>query len=109
METYQVIAGFSDIKVELKERGRITKSFSELRLWFTFRDDILCVHDYADHSKFIIIGLYDSKLNSWSILLRANSYGERLVLKMTSGKPSDDLVSAFQTAYLLLGHIPFSR
>ncbi len=70
VETYQVIAGFSDIKVELKERGRVTKSLSELRLWFTFRDDILCVHDYADHSKFIIIGLYDSKLNSWSILLQ---------------------------------------
>jgi hypothetical protein len=109
METYQVIAGYSDIKVELKERAGILKPLSDIKLWFTFEDEILCVHDFENHDKYIIVAFCDVDQCSWKILLRSGSYGEKLVLSWTSSIAAAKLARELNVEYSLMGHTPFRR
>ena len=53
MQTFHIIAGFSDIKYELRIKANITKSLQELELWFTYEEGVLYAHDYVDHYKCI--------------------------------------------------------
>jgi hypothetical protein len=107
METYQVIAGYSDIKVELKERAGILKPISDIKMWFTFEDEMLCVHDYEEHDKYFIAAIYDSAQTSWKLLLPVGSYGERLVLRRISSVALAKLAEELNREYSLMGYGAF--
>ena len=65
MQTFHIIAGFSDIKSELRTKTKITKPLQELELWFTCEDDVFYAHDYDDHQKCIALALYKPEDKSW--------------------------------------------
>jgi hypothetical protein len=79
VESYQVISGFSDIKSELRDKAKIKKPLSEIQLWFTVDRGVLCVHDFSEHEKCIVLAIYSEKKTSWTVFLKKVS-GRRLVM-----------------------------
>lgn len=63
MEQLYVVAGFSQIKSELRIKANIVKPMGELGLWFTLLDDVLYVHDYDQHERCIVIATLNDDNN----------------------------------------------
>lgn len=67
METYQIIAGLSGLKVLFRTKTQTPKTMDELELWFTFEDDILWIHDSQDHRKCVMLAIWRLESSSWLI------------------------------------------
>lgn len=109
MQAFHIIAGFSDIKSELRTRAQISKSLPQLELWFTCDENVLYVHDYDDHQKCIALTLYKPTDKSWRCFLRKGSYGEMLVMYICKNAQINLLAEKFFDLYKLYGFIPFGN
>ena len=107
MQTFHIIAGFSDIKSELRTRAQISKSLQQLELWFTCDENVLYVHDYDDHQKCVVLAIYNPRSNLWNYFLRKGSFGELLVKQKCESTPVNLLADVFYKLYRLYGFIPF--
>jgi hypothetical protein len=79
VESYQVIAGFSDIKVEFLKKTGSTKALDELHLWFTLEDGMLAVHDYDEHKICVLVAVDNGPGKEWTIFLEPLSFGYLLI------------------------------
>lgn len=52
MHAYQIVAGFSEIKSQLRIKANLKKSLGDLQLWFSFEESeafILCrLHGFSE-------------------------------------------------------------
>src|SRR2546429_129668 len=78
MQDTQIIAGFSDLKLQFSDKHTISGPLIELVLWFHLQDEVLYMHDYHNHAKFIILAVLKSEFD-WITFLKPGSLGERLV------------------------------
>lgn len=96
MHAYQIVAGFSEIKIELRKKARISKPIKDLHLWFSIEENILSVHDYEEHGKFITLAVYDDR-DDWTIIYkdilgrRVIDYGIRKAEKFKEAKELNEL------------------
>ncbi len=109
MESYQIISGFTDIKSELRAKTKIDKDMTELQLWFSFEDDLLCVHDYDKHAKNIILAIYYSENQNWSIIYKKKGNGYNLIDTVVRTTAIDKITEKFNKLYRLNGFGPFGR
>lgn len=107
MDTYQIIAGFSEIKSELRTKARIQKSLDEITLWFSFEENILYVHDYDDHFKCMILAIYNRGANEWMYFLAKSGYGKMLVEDVCTIYSSNEIIRKLMELYRSHGFIPF--
>ena len=103
MERMHIIAGFSDIKSELRTKTQINKLLTNLRLWFSYNNGILCAHDYHEHNKNIILVVFNSSENTWRLFLRENSYGKNLVMDIVYNTPQDKILVRIRALYAEYG------
>ncbi len=107
MESYQIIAGFSDLKAEFQLKSGTTKSLEELQLWFSFEEDVLYVHDYTDHNVCIVLAVLSNDKNKWQIYLKKGTFGERVVVATIASAPIDKIADSLNYQYRLYGFGPF--
>lgn len=74
MLTYQFVAGFSEIKSHLRKQIKLSKSLSELRLWFSVDDGVLIVHDFHDHEKCLPLAIYYEPEAYWWVFFSGQSF-----------------------------------
>jgi hypothetical protein len=99
LETYQIIAGFSDIKNELRIKASINKAFSELDLWFSLEEGVLYVHDYSDHAKSLALAAQNLTNKKWWIFLRKRTFGYLLIEQMLQKHVLEELIDELQELY----------
>lgn len=109
MEAYQIIAGFSDIKSEFITKTGTDKTLAELHLWFSYEDEVLYVYDYSDHTKALVLAVFNSGNSTWSVYLRPYSYGRALALYILSRTKLERIKNKFNEMYVLYGFVPLSR
>ena len=109
MQSQYIIAGFTDIKSELRIKTRTEIDITDLHLWFTLQDNVLYVHNYSDHKICTALALYKLTENSWRVYLRPGCYGEQLVVFLTAITPLNNLAENFNLHYDLYGFSPFRR
>src|SRR3989338_9180852 len=83
MKSHQIVAAFSDIKVELRTKAGIEKPLSEIRLWFTVDEGAVYAHDDVDHGKCIFLAVLRSHDEDWSHHLKKGTYGRQLIEDLT--------------------------
>ncbi len=79
MQTYHIVAGFSEIKFQLRTQNNLIKPLEELRLWFSFEEDVLYVHDFDNHDKCIALAVYNKSEKAWQIVFRGGAYGRQVI------------------------------
>lgn len=109
LEAHQIVAGFSDIKTQFRTKLKIKRPLIDLRLWFTFADDALCIHDYHDHKKKMIAALYNSKTGSWRILVDKGTKAELLMLFVTKEIKPAEMQNGIRGLYSLFGYFKTGR
>jgi hypothetical protein len=112
MEQIKIIGGFTDIRDELFRKTNMSskgKTLEELKLWFTFANDLLCVHDSSDHAENITLALYIKKENRWRVFLNPGSRGEQLVSWLIHKTELRNIQNEFNSQYNSHGRFPFSR
>ncbi len=107
METVHIIAGFSDITSELVQRTAGHKEKSLIKLHFSFENGLLRAHDFSNHSRFIILAVYNDKAEKWWCCLRTDSNGARLISDVTGKSPPVQILLALENLYLANGSFPF--
>lgn len=107
MLAYQIMAGFSEIKFELRNKTNLSKSLDELRLWFSFEDNEFFAHDYDEHEKLITLAIYHGNENTWQITFQGGSYGKRLVENAVDIFERSELATSFSDLYRSHGYIGF--
>jgi hypothetical protein len=75
MLAYQIVAGFSEIKLELRKKAKISKKLMDLHLWFSLEGNTLRVHDYKDHKNSMDLAICKRK---WIIGYKG-VFGKRLI------------------------------
>ena len=86
------MSGFREIKDAFRTKCRIKKPSSELALWFTFSNDLLCVHDLEEHKVSMILAIVTD--SSIEVRLPRESYGKKLILNAyakDNKRPEKDL------------------
>jgi hypothetical protein len=71
MESFQIIRGFTEIKLELIKKCGLSKTPQELRLWFSFENDVLYAHDYENHKDCLALAIWEGD----QIRIRVNPQG----------------------------------
>lgn len=77
MESYKIIAGFSELKVVFQSKAKTIKTIDELKLWFTCEDDVFYMHDHAEHIRCVVLAIFE--FNKWKILIGKGTLAERLI------------------------------
>jgi hypothetical protein len=101
MQSYQIIAGFSDIKSELRIRAKTNKEMAKLRLWFSMSNDILYVHDFDHHKCCFAIAI--KRDGEWNVRLDNRTFGHKLILETTRELPTDKIVEKLRNQYDIYG------
>ena len=100
MQTYHIVAGFSEIKSQLRTQTNLIKPLEELMLWFSFEDDVLYVHDFDNHDKCIALAAYNKSEKTWKVVFRGGAYGrqviENAIVKFERTKLSEKLNSSYR-------------
>lgn len=78
MLAYQIVAGFLEIKIELRKKENISKKLVDLYLWVSNEDNLLCVHDYEDHKKCMTLAIYNKTRDEWAICFKG-ALGRRVI------------------------------
>ncbi len=99
MRTHQVVAGFSDLKSEFIDKTRTKTPADRLILWFTFEDQVLCVHESSAPTHFMIIALYNAREKRWRLILRNNGAAEGLVRNLTARFDQATILNAISALY----------
>lgn len=107
MHSYQIIAGFSEIKSELRNYYKMSNPLNELHLWFTFEDNVLCAHDFNEHAKFLALAAHDQFAGDWNTTFRGGDYGTQLIEYAIETFEMHKLAKEFYGFYLLNGHFTF--
>ena len=107
MQTYQIVAGFSDIKSELQIRANINRDLKDLQLWFSFEEGVLYVHDHREHEKCIALALYNESQQVWQITFGGGAYGKQLIRHAVRSFSTGTLIRNFYRLYRLHGYITF--
>jgi hypothetical protein len=87
MESYQIVAGLSDLKVLFRTKTKTLKTLQGLELWCSFENDILWIHDYHDHKQVIIAALYLTDSKAWAFYTVKGTYGDKLLRQLTVDFP----------------------
>ena len=107
MHNYQIVAGFSEIKFHLRTQAGLSKSLEELRLWFSFEEDVFYAHDYHDHEKCIALATYNKNDSVWTTIFMGGDFGKQLIQYAIKRYKIDDLVTDFLDLYKSHGYIAF--
>ena len=107
MHAYQIVAGFSEIKSELRNKTNINKVLSDLQLWFSYEVDVLYAHDHADHLKCIALALYKRPEGTWAISFTGGAYGKQLVAHVINKFGAKSSAYEFNNLFQLYGYIAF--
>jgi hypothetical protein len=103
METYQIVAGFSDLKVLFRTVVNDSKTMEELELWFTFDGEVLWMHDYGDHKKCMILAVMRPSNIEWSIFVPEGTYGRKLIVDTIGSTAEHPLGIYLNRLYNLFG------
>lgn len=106
MQVHHLIAGFSDIKSDFLIKTRTTKQLENLKLWFSFKDNILYVHDYDDHNTNMVLARYNVEKNLWTVYLRSTNYGEKVVQYIIGQSCANNIAENLNEKYRSYGFIP---
>ncbi len=116
MQSHHIIAGFSDIKSEIRTKYQPDLEQSRLKLWFTFEHDVLYAHDFSNHKKFVALAIYNTKSgkypnasigNEWRILFTQRYYGKKLIEYVVAlNEPPDFILENLRNLYKSNGFIP---
>lgn len=106
MQAYHIIAGFSDIKSELRTKLGIKKSFTELQLWFSLNDGVLYTHDYADHNKNMVLAVHNPFRGGWKVFLQKGTFGEVLVKHIVEKYSANEVLEEILNLYRSHGFFP---
>ncbi len=109
MKAYQIIAGFSDIKSVFRTKTKTSKTMEELDLWFSIEDDVLYAHDRILHDQCIALAVYNKNHKYWSVTLKPNTYGKRLVVDVCAEHKIKTVCARLNDLYVLHGFRSFSR
>ncbi len=96
MQQRQIVSGFSEIKDLLIRKYKITEDREKLRLYFTYNDGLLTVHNYRSHEQQIILTdrTFSGVINH---MLPKNSFSRQVVkLALNETRPDDFLNSQFK-------------
>lgn len=108
METYQIIAGFSDLKVLFRTKVQMTKSLEELELWFSFDGEVLWMHDYNEHEKCMALAILGQSDMQWSIYAKDGTYGRNLIEEILFSNPLHKVARKINQQFELYGFkLPF--
>ena len=103
MEQIKIIAGFTNIRNQFRTRVSNSRDKENLELWFSFKQNILCAHDYDSHNTNMVIAAWiDLK---WRIYLNESSYGEKLVKFLVNTTKRSNLEERINNLYKTHGHI----
>ena len=98
MQQRELVSGFSELKDLLIRICKIERPRNQIRLYFTFSDNELWMHDYADHEKKVL--LLKNKINH----LPTDSQGWKLINDSIKSKEPDALLN---TLFQLHGFFRF--
>ena len=107
MLAYQIVAGFSDIKSELRKQFHQNKNLGDLQLWFSFEQDAFYAHDYQDHPKCMTLAIYNRTEKTWQVTFGGGTYGKRLIQHAINNYDVSDLTDKFHYLYRSHGYITF--
>jgi hypothetical protein len=81
MKTIEIMAGFKDIKTELRIKYPDILTLKEIHLWFRLENNLLKVHDYNSHERQIKLATYLSHSKTIDhIFLENKNRGRKLIL-----------------------------
>lgn len=104
MQDYQIVAGFSEIKLQFRMKANLNKSLDEFHLWFSFEEGILFVHDFDDHGKNMALAIYSKQEAKWWVVFRGKSYGREVIEFGIHQAEKKDAGEALYDLYLLYGY-----
>ena len=107
MLAYQIIAGFSEIKSEIRNQYNLTENLEDFQLWFSLEQDIIYAHDYQEHEKCIALAIYKRPENTWRITFSGGDYGKQVITYATNKFEIEDIDEAFYDLYRSHGYIAF--
>ena len=87
MQQKDLVVGFSDLKDILIQTYKIEKPREQIRLYFSFVEEELTMHDYEDHAKAIVL------LQAGEVRLQTGSFGWRLVNFVKGSRKPDALLN----------------
>jgi hypothetical protein len=99
VESNEIIAGFSDIKVRLRTKYPDIGLLQDFELWFTFDGEWLCAHDSDHHKRVLVLAFYNRKACSWRVFLELESLGERLTRFGVSKSGSEEIAEYFNRLF----------
>ncbi len=105
MDSYQLVAGLSDIKKELVVKTGSSKALSEVQLWFSYEDGVLYAHDYNDHAKCIVLAILKID-ETWVYFLQSNGYGFKLIKEATEQYLVDTIAKELNSTNFSHGFVP---
>jgi hypothetical protein len=80
MQTVEIMAGFKDIKSELRIKYPDILTFNDLVLWFQMNGSVLYVHNYDKHEQQIKLATYRAYTKSVDhIFLGPKNCGRKLI------------------------------
>ncbi|GEM_PF-3726818 len=105
MLAYQIVAGFSEIKSQLRKQTNLSKSLEVLQLWFSFEEDVLYAHDFHDHKKCMALAVYKRNNSSWLVTFRGSAYGRQVIEYGINRSELNKLAYIFNDLYKSHGYI----
>jgi hypothetical protein len=105
MEAVQIIAGFTDIKIQLAQSCRVAKDLNDLYLWFSIEENILYAHDYDQHQSCIALAVLNSDNKSVEAYFSIRRRAQKLIEYCTEhfDEKEKNLADALNSEFKLSG------
>ncbi len=105
MLDYQIVAGFSEIKTQLRTQAKLKKAMADLKLWFGFEEDVLYAHDFHDHEQCIALAVYNRSKSLWRVIFQGNAYGREVIEYAIGGVGSEKSATNLNNLYKSHGFV----
>ena len=105
MLNHQIMAGFSEIKTQLRTKTNLNKTLADLQLWFSNEGDVLYAHDFHDHEKCMALAVYNGSKSIWRVIFLGNAYGREVIEYAIGGIGPERSATKLNSMYNSHGYI----
>jgi hypothetical protein len=104
MHSHEIIAGFSDMKIQFRVAQQSNETIRTLKLHFSYKDNFLCAHNWKKHQEVMVLAYLRPRKKEWLNGMLPGTMGWDLVQYLTKIYPPAEILGGIKHEYKLHGY-----
>jgi hypothetical protein len=107
MHSHEIIAGFSDMKIQFRVAQKSNETIRTLKLHFSYKDNFLCAHNWKKQQEVMVLAYLRPRKKEWLNGMLPGTIGWDLVRYLTKEYTEENILKGIQDEYASHGYLPF--